>query len=478
MCLLQTVFHFNGTVSVKFKYIILGAIFSQSIFAQDFPQNQPIFFEKNLEEPKLSPVQIEQSTAPINIVQNTSIDDRINQAIIGKDWLNLESYLAQYHQAKEYDHILYSYGLGALYRHQGKLKEAIQQYQQITKDNPSLYYPKFDLAMMLFEDKRYFEAKKQFESVRPFLTVQLQGLVDQVLREINKSQGWQPNLNLSYRKTDNVNQSSNIREITLNGAKFIRNQDSLPQKAQGIDYALSIFREKNIIKNSYLNFSISLDGISYWDNKDYSEQTWNSSIGYAYKDVHQSWGVTPFVQQNMLGDSRYSFNYGTTLDYSRQLSNRLKFVVSSTYLQKNYQDTNIANHYNGNSNSQTALLIYQLKSNILLYSGIDHTQDRLSDKSESSIKTGIRTGFLYLSSPINIRTNIRYAKRNFEANNVWYKDHRKDNEYELGVSIWHQQWQWKGFTPKLNYKYQKIDSNLPLYKRSNNSWFITVDKTF
>ncbi|MCF9047368.1 surface lipoprotein assembly modifier, partial [Acinetobacter nectaris] len=291
-------------------------------------------------------------------------------------------------------------------------------------------------------------------------------------------QEWHPNFNFSYERTDNVNQSSNIREIILNGAKFVRNKGSLPQKAQGIDYALGIFHEKNIIKNSYLNFSISLDGISYWDNKDYSEQTWNSSIGYTYKDVHQSWGVTPFIQQNMLGDSRYSLNYGTTLDYSRQLSNRLKFVVSSTYLQKNYKDSNIANHYNGTNNGQTALLLYQLKSNVLIYTGIDYIQDRLSDKSESSIKTGIRTGFLYLSSPINVRTNIRYAKRNFKADNVWYKEKRKDSEYELGMSIWHQQWQWKGFTPKLNYKYQKIDSNLPLYERNNNSWFITIDKNF
>lgn len=478
MSLLQTVFHLNGTISVKFKYIILGAIFSQSIFAQDFPQNQTIFFEKDLKDPKLSPIKIEPPTASINVVQNTSLDDQINQAIIGKDWLNLEGYLIQYHQTKEYDRILYSYGLGALYRHQGKLKKAIQEYQKIIKNNPSLYYPKFDLGMMLFEDKRYFDAKEQLESVKPFLPPKLQGLIDQILRDINKTQEWQPNLNLSYKKTDNVNQASNLQEIILNGAKFIRSKESLPQKAQGIDYTLGLFREKNIIRNSYLNFNVSLDGISYWNNKDYSEQTWISSIGYAYKDAHQSWGITPFIQQNNLGNSRYSFNYGTTLEYSRQLSNRLKFVLNTIYLQKNYEDTKIANHYNGTSNGQTALFVYQLKSNVLLYAGVDHTQDRLSNRSESSYKTGVRTGFLYLSHPINLRTNIRYAKRNFKDNNIWYKEQRKDDEYELNMSVWHQQWQWKGFTPKLNYKYQKIDSNLALYQRSNSSWFITVNKTF
>ena len=455
---------------MKFKFYIFGAIFSQSIFAQDIPKNQPVVLEDK--------VKIDQPTTPINIAQYTNLDDQISQAIIGKDWLNLETYLKEYHQAKEYDHILYSYGLGALYRHQGKLKEAIQQYQQITKNNPMLYYPKFDLAMMLFEDKRYIEAKRELESVKPFLNIQLQKLIDKVLLEINKSQKWQPNLNFSYEKTDNVNQSSKVETITLNGAEFARTQDSLPQKAQGIDYTLGISREVNFIKNSYLSYNVNLDGISYWDNKEYSEQTFSSSIGYVYKDIHQSWGILPFVQQNTLGNSRYSFNYGTSLNYSRELLDKLRFLISSTYIQKKYKNLNIANHFNGENTSETALLLYQLKSNILLYNGIEAMQDHLSDKSESSTKAGIRSGFLYLSKPINIRTNLRYAKRNFKEKNIWYKEKREDNEYEINIAMWHQQWQWYGFTPKLNYKYQKIDSNLPLYKRSNNSWFITINKNF
>ena len=122
--------------------------------------------------------------------------------------------------------------------------------------------------------------------------------------------------------------------------------------------------------------------------------------------------------------------------------------------------------------------MYQPKSKILIYSGLDWLQDRLADEAESSNKQGIRSGFLYFGESLGISGNIRYSQRNFLADNIWYGIHRKDNEYELGVAAWRKQWQWKGFTPKLNYRYQKIDSNLPLYERNNSTFFMTIDKIF
>ena len=91
-------------------------------------------------------------------------------------------------------------------------------------------------------------------------------------------------------------------------------------------------------------------------------------------------------------------------------------------------------------------------------------------------KKGIRSGFLYFGDSLGISSNIHYSKRNFLADNIWYGIQRKDSEYEFGIATWRKQWQWKGFTPKLNYRYQKIDSNLPLYERNNGTWFITIDK--
>ena len=105
-------------------------------------------------------------------------------------------------------------------------------------------------------------------------------------------------------------------------------------------------------------------------------------------------------------------------------------------------------------------------------------QDHLKDKSESSQSTGLRFGTIHTNNFLNIRADLRYANRNFEDENFWYNEKRKDKIYETTVTVWQNKIQWKNFTPKLNYKYQNIDSNLELYTRNNSSFFLTIDKTF
>lgn len=466
---------------MNIKYlVILSVTFSSNAFSQELPQNQTVFFEQDtfIEPELLLARKVDDQLNLTKIAPKSSMEDLINQAIIYKDWKELEKQLDSYKLTKNYDHILYEYGLGALYRFQGKQKKAIEMYKQIINDNPNLYYPRFDLAMMLFEDKQYTEAKSEFLIVKPFLPSQMQALIDQLLATMKKSQAWKPTLNFNFEKTDNVNQSSNIKEISIGDATFTRDEESLPQKAQGIGYTFNASREKNMMRNHYAYFSATFNGINYWDNKDYSEQTIRIDTGYKYKNLKQSLGIIPFIGQNLLGDGRYSHNYGAGLEYNRLLSDRWQVSANTTHIQKRYQDADLAKYYNGHANSQAVLILYQPKSKLLLYSGFDWMQDLLTDAAESSNKKGMRSGFLYFGDSLGISGNIRHSQRNFLANNIWYDTDRTDKEYDLNISLWLKQWQWKNFVPKGNFQYQKIDSNLPLYDRSNAKWFVTLEKSF
>lgn len=461
-------------------FLILLATFSNPAFSQEAPPSQTIFFEqRSFAQPELLLKKTVEKTPPVTAIpSNSSLEDYINQAIISKDWQELERLLNTYQHIENYDQTLYEYALGALYRYQGHQDKAIKMYRKIIKDNPNLHYPRFDLAMMLFEDKRYTEAKSEFEIVRPHLVPQLQALIDQLLMNMKESQAWQPTLNFNFEKTNNVNQSSNVEKITIGDATFIRDKESLPQKAQGIGYKLSETREQNMSSNHYVSLSATLNGIHYWDNNEFSEQTLRLDAGYKYKDLKQSLGVIPFIGQNILGNNRYNKNYGAGLDYNRLLSSHWQVSTNVTHIQKRYQDSDLAQHYNGYSNSQAVLVLYQPKPQLLIYSGLDWMQDELADKAESSKRQGIRSGFLYFGRSVGISANARYAQRKFLADNSWYGVHRKDDEYEFGVATWRQQWHWKGFTPKLNYRYLNIDSNLPLYDRHSGTWYMTIDKNF
>lgn len=280
------------------KHLILCTLaLSTPLYAQEPPQNltqEPnVFFDKDplvkpdllLNQPKIA------TPAAAPVETDNSLEARINAAIIAKDWSRLEQLLKQYKQVADKDQTLYDYGLGALYRHQGKQKQAIALYRQILARQPDLHYPRFDLAMMLFEDKQYQAAKTELELAKPHLALPLQRLVDQILANMQKAQRWQPSLNLSYESTDNVNQASDLKEIRLGNATFVRSGDSLPQSAHGIDYTLGASRELNLSGNHYLYSNFEVDGVDYWDNHDYSEITARANLGYRYKDIHQSWGL-------------------------------------------------------------------------------------------------------------------------------------------------------------------------------------------
>ena len=300
----------------------LLATLTTPVFADITRPDPTVFFDKDLQvKPDILLNQPKVTTPTIApVATDNSLEARINAAIMGKDWAQLEQLLKQYKKVADKDQTLYDYGLGALYRHQGNQKQAIALYRQILARQPDLHYPRFDLAMMLFEDKQYQAAKTELELAQPHLALPLQRLVDQILANMQKAQRWQPSLNLSYESTDNVNQASDLKEIRLGNATFVRSGDSLPQSAHGIDYTLGASRELNLSGNHYLYSNFEVDGVDYWDNHDYSEITARANLGYRYKDIHQSWGVIPLFEQNWLGGDRYNQNYGATLEYNRQLN--------------------------------------------------------------------------------------------------------------------------------------------------------------
>ncbi len=466
---------------MKMKYITFCSfIFCSSVFAKELPPSQPVFFNQAiviLPELLLDPMaNTEQTVTKMAIT--ASLEEQINQAIVTKKWHKLKQLLDQYQTTENYDQILYLYGAGALYRFQGKQKQAIEMYQQIIKNNPNLYYPRFDLAMMLFEDKQYEKAKKEFETTKPFLSSQMQILIDQLLMTMKKSQEWQTKVNLDFKKTDNVNQSSNLEKISIGDAVFIRDQESLPQKAQGFGYALNISRDYNVLNNHYLSFNSSLDGVNYWDNHDYSEQTIRFDFGYKFRDIKQSIGINPLFAQNILADSRYSKNYGVGLNYNRILSDRWQISSNTSYIEKRYRDGQLAKYYDGYSKSQSVMLIHQFKPRLIVYGGLDFIQDRVLDNAESSNRKGVRSGFMYYGEVLGLSTNFGYSKRDFLADNFLYRQKRLDNEFNFSITAWNKKWQWKNFTPKINYEYQKINSNLELYGRNNGTIFMTIDKAF
>lgn len=463
-------------------FIILLPLATQ---AETFQAPQPVFFEKNIvpktEDPQIKT--LEKSTAlsaPMTFESNdntqTKLEKLINYSVVKQQWGILKQTLPLYQSQLQHDVTLYRYALGAMLRAERNHKQAIRLYRQIVDEKPELAYPRFDLGMMLFENKQYHQAKAELERAMPDLSPPMQQFAQRYLATMNERQGWKADVEWQYTQTDNVNNASSQQDILLGKLRFKKDKDSLPQKAHGFRYGLGLSREINVAGNHFVTLNSRFGGVHYWDNQDYSEKSLYAALGYRHRSVL----LTPFFEQNWLGVPRYSQNYGITADLHRELTALWSLSGTLSHTQKRYADANIARRHNGYINGATLALSYQAKPNWLLFGGIEGSMDRSKDKAESSLRRGVNIGTVWQIKDFATRLSLRYVKRYFRAENFYFPmKKRQDKEYGFNASLWYNKMQWKGFMPKLNYRYRKIDSNIPeFYSRTSGEWFVSVERNF
>ena len=447
----------------------------------------PVFFDEHPGDkiPSSEELAGQDEPAPAAVSDGLSpgsaLEERINRAIIRQDWDALTDLLAQYRTRPDRDQILYDYALGALRRSQLRHDEAVALYRGIVLRQPDLAYPRFDLGVMLFENKQYREAAAELERAKPDLQPDMQQLADHYLKAVKDAQSWQPEASLQYEATDNVNSASATEIIEWGGRQWHKTADSLPQSAHGFRYGLGLSREINLGGHHFAYGNLSGDGVHYWDNREFNEQSINLAAGYKNRSITRSFGIVPFAEQNWLGGSRYNRSFGAHADFSRRLNARWRVMLNAGYVRKHYQDHRMAARYDAGMPLAGATLLYTAPKNWLFYGGADWSHDITKEAEQASVRKGVRLGMVkFFSNGLGLRANLRYTRRTFDApGELVYRFIRKDREYQANASIWHDKIAWKGLVPHLNMRYLRTDSNMSgFYSRRNIQWFVSVEKQF
>lgn len=473
----------NNSKVIALLVGFIGVFLVKITYAEQYPDAERI-----INEPKDKGVFIE--SKPPLVVQHSvelpkpdlpspeggGIENRIAQLMSAKDWKAMLELLDAYQRVPDYDRVLYDYAMGAYYRHIQDYGRAIELYNKITQDE-SLVYPKFDLAIMLFEDKQYRRAKRIFDEIYYKLPPSFQMIANQYRKAIEQDERVITNFEINYEKTDNVNNASSLKEIKIGEWLLVRDEDSLPQSATGVNYEIGLSKRINIEDHHYLQGDISIDGTHYWDNQDFSERRVRGELGYWYRDHHHGFGFMPFTEQNWQDSEKYHRQHGVNITYQERLNENMSANIFISYANKRYEDPKLSRLYDGRVYRGSAMISRSIGDGYF-YFGADNIIDKVRDESESSKRMGVRFGGGFIGNKWAYQMGANYMYRQFEAPNFWYQRVRQDNEYRMNASIWNQQIHWLGLVPKLNFQYQHINSNLPLYDRQNNSWFISVDKMF
>lgn len=453
---------------------VMASALSMSMTEQRADNNQADNNQKKAQEGMQAHAQDEQLL---------HLEERIGWAIVNQEWTVLQTALADYQKLPNFDEILVAYAKGAMFRKQGQQKQAIAQYQTIINQRHDLPYVKFDLALMLFEDKQYRQAGQLLDELltSQTLSAPMQTIATHVRQTITKSQAWQPSVSLNYESTQNVNNASAIPEIVWLGKRWQKQADSLPQSAQGVRYDLSLQKDTNIHANHFAMMNVDIEGVRYFDRPEYDEVAARLAVGYKYHDVARSWRVLPFVEQSWLNNKKYNATVGLSTTYGQNINDKNYMQLYAAYHKKYYHDPRIANNYDGQLFSLNATLNHRINESSLVYGGIDGTIDDVKSPEHSSKRWGGRVGLMHtFASGLGLNANVRYGQRHFDAPSTLVYDFvRHDDEYQGGLSVWHNKFHVYGLRPQFNIRYVKIDSNMPaFYSRDGWSYFVSVDKVF
>lgn len=435
--------------------------------------------------PDLSPIEYVASEVQTGQMSDLALGEgltgQINEAIVARDWATLERLLTTYPASPEYDLILDKYAQGAFYRQALKHKKAIEAYQDLLAMNPDFHYVRFDLAVMLFENKDNVGAKRELQRVKPHLNAQMAELAEQYLTQIDKRQKADTSVNLNYERTDNVNNASSATQINWQGKTWQKTADSLPKSATGVRYGVGVSKDKQLEGNHYLTASAKADGVHYWDIEGYDEQTLSAGLGYKYQDVNTIASIVPSVEHTWYDDEPYQYEVGMQANLNQRLSSRLNAGVSASFTKRYYDSDRLAKNYDSEVVRLSGNYRYALTPKLVLFGGVDMTDDDTKNPEFASVRYGTTLGVLTtLENGLGGRVSVRYAKREFEApETLLYRFTRQDNEYYIQTAWWYDKWQYRGFVPNLHLNYRKIDSNMAdLYSRDGVQSFVSVEKKF
>lgn len=405
----------------------------------------------------------------------------LNQALSTRNYQAAAKLLPIYRTWTQHDPILVDYAQGAIWRSEGKHKKAIALYRKILAQNPHFLAVRLDLAAMLFEDKQLHDATQEFNMAKQ------EGLPENVLprvqeyeQAIDNHNEWRFSGHLSYTQDDNINNLSNERTIRLpqfGNLPFEKHSDFLPQQVRGLSYAISAERDINVSGNHYLGVEGSFDGVSYWNNHDYDDQTTRVSLGYRNKSLKTDAYWMPFIEKRRYGNNPYYTRAGFDTGISRWLATRWRASLNSTIAWKDYADNR-----NGSDRQVGLHTTYLAGSNTYLFGGINWGRDKVNNSAGSSSKRlggylgwGQNWAKQFGSRIVLNRYNERYDGKHY----IFQDKHRLDKVWVTNVSVWNNKLSFWGITPRLNWRYTKADSNIhALHSYHKQRWFIDFEKSF
>lgn len=398
-----------------------------------------------------------------------------------RDLEGITDLLPLYQKYPQRDPSLIEWGQAILQDAKGETKQAISIFRKLTSEFPKVRTLRFHFALALLNDKQFNSAKLELEKVRSDEKLPEADLavVNRLVELIDGRDDWSFYSNFTYLDDDNLTNSP--KEGTKYGNGFVA---GARESGKGIGFSLSANKRWLYDNKLFTSFNADTYGNYYWDNKNYNIVSLNTGVGLGYQNKDKEFELIPYYTKQYYGKGSngngklhdYRNTLGVKLHSKFVLDNKLKYHNSIGYAQNDYVEG-----FENNDSSDFTLdhtLMYHMNPLTYLYGGVDYFNRDSKLKYNSFVRQGIRLGWGQTwPKGFSTRTNIGYGLRNYEAMD-FFGDRRKNNEYNAGISLWNRKVHLFGLTPKINWRYSKVESNSAREEVESNDVSFNLTKSF
>lgn len=297
-------------------------------------------------------------------------------------------------------------------------------------------------------------------------------------RRLGAGDVWQLPLDMNYERSDSAYYASRNRTGLRTGSRP-QGSRSAPATANALRFNLNAQHDFSLRGNHKLHVGLTSGGTHYWDYYDISTRSVRFAAGYRNTSGSHSWALTPYTEQNWLGGERHTLNKGASAGYSNKLNDNWRVSLSASSINRTYNNPDYAKYYDGIVSSFSGTAEFRPDDAWTFNAGADYRSDQTDNAAYASGRTGIRTGVSrQFENGLKLGTSLQYGYRAFGKSQALYGIGRKDDEYSATASLSFKPHNWKGVTPKFDYRYSKVDSNVDTSSSETSQWFMSLEKRF
>lgn len=410
------------------------------------------------------------------------MESLLSELIRLEDSERLALLLPAYQEVANYDASVVDWGNAIIAEQKGDSDTAIKLYRKINAALPNIKLLRFHLSRALYRDKQYEAAKSEFEKLRTESISDADvKIVEEYITEINKKDNWTFNGSISYLNDPNINNSPE------KGTKIEIGNGSItaagPESGRGFSYSFSADKRWSHKNNLFTALHLGTNGLYYWNNKSYNELSTNIGIGAGVSTSRFEIEVGPYLQNRLYTNdakelSQYSKNFGLRADISYWLSPKWKYQTVAKLGYDKY--INKYNRLDGGNHQWSNTLLYLTSPTQYWYGGLDLGVKKAKNKIDTYQRVGFRLGWGQVwGSGLSTSVNVGYAQKYYQGNDFLFQNSkRNDKELDMGVSVWHRNFHFKGITPRLSWQYHRTNSNQALFNYDKNNVFVEFNKQF